>query len=208
MLGLVTHSGEAFRCVNMHQTGYNDTIRRELIWENLTKVILDSKLMYTIIGGDINVASPGSRDGYSQNPTTVRQRKSADDDLLDFSTKICDTLICPPGPIWRRGDGTSSATLDHVILVNFPSTETKVTAEAPGDIQHDHLCLQLGLDSMIFGKRVPNSPPTMSTGLRLEGKTWSHIRSRVDQQQIFLLVRSYGDIPVARPKRTDMRLPD
>jgi hypothetical protein len=81
MLGLVTHSGEAFRCVNMDQTGYNDTIRRELIWENLTKVILDSKLMHTIMGGDMNTVSPGGRDGCSQ-------RKSSDDDLRDFSKKI------------------------------------------------------------------------------------------------------------------------
>ena len=30
MLGLVTHSGEAFRYINMHQTDYSDTIRREV----------------------------------------------------------------------------------------------------------------------------------------------------------------------------------
>ena len=62
-----------------HQTGYSDTIRRELIWENLSKAILDSRLTRTLIGGDMNAASPGSRNGYSQNPTTVRLRQSADD---------------------------------------------------------------------------------------------------------------------------------
>ena len=109
ILGLVTHSGETFRCVNIHQTGYKDTIRRELIWDNLTKVILGSKHILTIISGDMNVVSVGVRsvrDGYSQNPTTVRQRKSADDALLHFSKKIGDTLISPSGPTWRRGDGT------------------------------------------------------------------------------------------------------
>ena len=34
MLGMMTHSGEAYRCVNLHQTGYGDTIRRELVWES------------------------------------------------------------------------------------------------------------------------------------------------------------------------------
>ena len=59
----------------------------------------------------------------------------------------------------------------HIILVNFPDTEvteTKVTTESLGDIQHDHLSLQLGLDSRIFGKWAPSMPPTMSTGPRLE----------------------------------------
>jgi hypothetical protein len=59
MLGLVSHSGEAFRCINMHQTDYSDTTRKELIVENLTKIILDNKSLRYIIGGDVNAASPG-----------------------------------------------------------------------------------------------------------------------------------------------------
>ena len=46
----------------MHQVGYSDTTRRELIWENLTKKILDK---------------------YSQNPATVHLRKTADETLQD-----------------------------------------------------------------------------------------------------------------------------
>ena len=49
-----------------------------------------------------------------------------------------------------------------------------------GDIQHDHLCLQIGLDSMIFGEWAPQSPPTASAGPRLESKTWSRIKNKVD----------------------------
>ena len=49
-----------------------------------------------------------------------------------------------------------------------------------GDIQHDQLCLQIGLDSMIFGEWAPHSPPTVSTGPRFEYKTWSRIKSRVN----------------------------
>jgi hypothetical protein len=44
------------------------------------------------------------------------------------------TLISPNVPTWRRGDGTQSTTLDHVILVNFPDKTIRVTAEAMGDI--------------------------------------------------------------------------
>ena len=93
MLVMTTHSGETYRCVNLHQTGYSDTIRRELVWENLSKVILDSRLTRTIIGGDMNADSPGNRYGYSQNPTTGHRRQSADEDLLEFSKKIGGTLI-------------------------------------------------------------------------------------------------------------------
>ena len=78
------------------------------------------------------------------------------------------------------GDGTQSATLDHVILVNFPDTSIRVTAEALGDIQHDHLYLKLGLDSTIFGRWAAISPPNTSTGPRLEAKTRSKVRQRVD----------------------------
>ena len=98
MLDMMTHSGETYRCVNLHQSGYSDTIRRELVWENLSKVILDPRLTRTLIGGDMNAASPGNRYGYSQNPTTVRMRQSADEDLLEFSKKVGGTLISPPGP--------------------------------------------------------------------------------------------------------------
>ena len=45
MLGLVSHSGDAFRCINIHQTGYSDTTRRELIVGNLTRIILENKSM-------------------------------------------------------------------------------------------------------------------------------------------------------------------
>jgi hypothetical protein len=95
---MTTHSGETYRCVNLHQAGYSDIIRRELVWENLSKVILDSRLTHTLIGGDMNTNSPGSRYGYSQNPTTVSTRQSADEALLEFSKKIGGTLISPPGP--------------------------------------------------------------------------------------------------------------
>ena len=147
MLGLVSHSGEAFRCINMHQAGYSDTTRRELIVENLTKIILDNKSMRYIIGGDMNAASLGGRDGYSQNPATVQLRKAADEALTGFSQRISGTLISPNVPTWRRGDGTQSATLDHVILVNFPDKTIRVTAETLGDIHHDHLCLKLGVST-------------------------------------------------------------
>jgi hypothetical protein len=75
MMGLVSHSGEAFRCINMHQTSYSDTTERELILDNLTKKILENRSMRYIIGGDMNAAPPGCRDGYSQNPATVQLRK-------------------------------------------------------------------------------------------------------------------------------------
>jgi hypothetical protein len=181
MLGLVCHSGEDFRCINMHQAGYRDTTRRELIVENLTKIILDNKSMRYIIGGDMNAASLGGRDGYSQNPATVQLRKAADEALTSFSQRISGTLIFPNVPTWRRGDGTQSATLDHVILVYFPDKTIRVTAEALGDIQHDHLCLKLGLDSTVFGDRAPEDPLNTSTGPRLEAKTWSKVRKRVDE---------------------------
>ncbi len=106
MLGLVSHSGKAFRCINMHQTGYNDTTKRELILENLTKTILDNKSMCHIIGGDMNTVLPGGRDGYSQNPATVQLRKVADETLTSFSQRIGDTLVSPNVPTWRRGDVT------------------------------------------------------------------------------------------------------
>ena len=112
---------------------------RELICENLTKIISDTKSTHIIIGGDMNATPPGGRDGYSQNPTTVWQRKTSDDVLLDFAKGIGDTLFSPKVPTWRRGDGTQSATLDHVILVNFRDVEVRVTTETLGDIQHDHL---------------------------------------------------------------------
>ena len=54
MMGLVSHSGETFRCINMHQAGYSDTTRRKLISENLTRIILDNKSIRYIIGGDMN----------------------------------------------------------------------------------------------------------------------------------------------------------
>jgi hypothetical protein len=123
----------------MHQTGYNDTMRRELICENLTNIILDTKLTNAIIVGDMNVAPPGGRDGYSRNPTTARQRKVTDDGLLDFSEEIGGTLVSPSGPTWRRGDDTQSATLDHLMWVNFPDMVAEVTSKVLGDIQHDHL---------------------------------------------------------------------
>ncbi len=100
MLVMTTHSGKTYRCVNLHQAGYSDTIRRELVWENLSKVILDSRLTRTIIGGDMNAASPGNRYGYSQNPTTSHMWWSTDEALLEFSKKIGGTLISPPGPTW------------------------------------------------------------------------------------------------------------
>ena len=169
VLGLMTNSGEALRCVNAHQTGYSDTTRREIIWENLTRMILDSKHSRFIIGGDMTAATPGGRDGYSQNPVTLRQRETADNALLAFTKKIDGTLVSPLGPTWRRGDGTQSATLDHVILVNFPDTVAKATTEAMGDIQHDHLCVKICLDSMIFGEWAPSSPPKTPTGPRPSG---------------------------------------
>ncbi len=106
MLGLVSHSGEAVRCINMHQAGHNDTTRRELILENLTKTMLDNKSMRHIIGGDMNATPPGGRDGYSQNPATVQLRKAADEALASFSQRIGGTLVSPNVPTWRRGDGT------------------------------------------------------------------------------------------------------
>ena len=106
MMGLVSHSGEACRCINMHQSGYSDTTRTELICENLTKIILDNKSIHHIIGGDMNAAPPGGRDGYSQNPATVQVRKAADEALLSFSQRIGGTLVSPNVPTWRRGDGT------------------------------------------------------------------------------------------------------
>jgi hypothetical protein len=181
MLGLVSHSGEAFRCINMHQSGYSDTTRRERIVENLTKIILDNKSLRYIIGGNMNASSPGGRDGYSQNPATVQLRKTTDETLTSFSQRIGDTLVSPNVPTWRRGDGTKSATLDHVILVNFPDKTIRVTAEALGDIQYDHLCLKLGLDSTVLGDRAPEGPLNTSTGPRLEAKTWSKVRKRVDE---------------------------
>ena len=181
MMGLVSHSGESFRCINMHQIGYSDTTRRELILDNLTKKILENRSIRYIIGGDMNAGSPGCRDGYSQNPATVQLRKTADEALTSFSQRIGGTLVSPNVPTWRRGDGTQSATLDHVILVNFPDKTIRVTAEALGDIQHDHLCLKLGLDSTVFGEWSPINPPNTSTGPRLEAKTWSKIRKRVDE---------------------------
>jgi hypothetical protein len=112
MLGLVTHSGEAFRFINMHRTGYDDTMRRELICENPTKIILDTKLTSTIIGGDMNAVPTGGRNGYSRNPTTSRHRK--DDGLLDFSEEIGDTLVSPSGP---PGDvGMTHSRLPWIIL--------------------------------------------------------------------------------------------
>jgi hypothetical protein len=181
MLGLVYHSGDAFRCINMHQAGYSDTTRRELIVGNLTRIILENKSMRYVIGGDMNAASLGGRDGYSRNPATVQLRKAADEALTGFAQRIGGTLISPSVPTWRRGDGTQSATLDHVILVNFPNKMIKVTAEALGDIQHDHLCLKLGLDSTVFGDWAPEGPLNTSTGPRLEAKTWSKVRKRVDE---------------------------
>jgi hypothetical protein len=181
MLGLVSHSGDVFRCINMHQAGYSDTTRRELIVGNLTKIILENKSMRYVIGGDMNAASLGGRDGYSQNPPTVQLRKTADEALTSFSQRIGGTLISPNVPTWRRGDGTQSATLDHVFSVNFPNKTIRVTAEALGNIQHDHLCLKLGLDSTVFGDRAPEGPLNTSTGPRLEAKTWSKVRKRVDE---------------------------
>jgi hypothetical protein len=167
------------------QAGYSDTTRRERILtetgKNLTKIILDIKSIRYIIGGDMNAAPPGGRDGYSQNPATVQLKKAADEALTSFSQRIGGTLVSPNVPTWRRGDGTQSATLDHVILVNFPDKTIRVTAEALGDIQHDHLCLKLGLDSTVFGEWAPKSPPNTSTGPRLEAKTWSKVRKRVDE---------------------------
>jgi hypothetical protein len=154
MLGLETHSGEAFGCVNVHKTGYGDSARRVIIWENLSRTIRDSNLQRIIISGDMNAANPGERDAYSQNPVTARQRQAADSALLDFAKNTGGTLVSPPVPTWRRGDGTQSATLDHVILINFQDSKVTTVAEALGDIQHDHLCL--------------------------ESKTWSHIKSQVD----------------------------
>jgi hypothetical protein len=165
----------------MHQAGYNDTTRRELILENLTKTILDNKSMRHIIGGDMNAAPPGGRDGYSQNPATVQLRKAADEALTSFSQRIGGTLVSPNVPTWRRGDGTQSATLDHIILVNFPDQTIKVTAEALGDIQHDHLCLKLGLDSTVFGNWSPKNPQTCQWDLgwkpklgQKSGRRWTH----------------------------------
>ena len=180
VLGLVAHSGEALRCVNVHQTGYGDATRREIILENLTKMITESKNTRFIIGGDMNASNPGGRDGYSQNPVTLSRREAADNALLAFTKKIGGTLISPSGPTWRRGDGTQSATLDHVILLNFPNMAATATTEAMGDIQHDHLCVKVSLDSTIFGEGAPSNPPKTSTGPRLEAKTWSQVRSRVD----------------------------
>jgi hypothetical protein len=180
MMGPVSHSGEVFRCINMHQTGYSDTTRRELICDNLTKIILENKSVRYIIGGDMNAAPPGGRDGYSQNPATVQLRKVADETLMRFSQRIDGTLVSSNVPTWRRGDGTQSATLDHVILANFPDTAIRVTVETLGDIQHDQLCLKLGLDSTVFGEWAPEIPPNASTGPRLESKTWSKVRKRVE----------------------------
>jgi hypothetical protein len=95
----------------MHQVVYSDTTRRELIWENLTKKILDK---------------------YSQNPATVHLRKTADETLMGSSQRIGGTLVSPNVSTWRRGDDTQSATLDHVILVNFQDTVISVTAETLG----------------------------------------------------------------------------
>ncbi len=150
----------------MHQAGYSDTTRREIISENLIKIILDNKSIRYIIGGDMNAAPPGGRDGYGQNPATVQLRKVADEALMSFSQRIGGTLVSSNVPTWRRGDGTQSATLDHVILVNFPDTAIRVTVEVMGDIQHDHLCLKLGLDSTVFGEWSPASPHNASTGPR------------------------------------------
>jgi DNA polymerase III epsilon subunit-like protein len=46
----------------MHQVGYSDTTRRELIVGNLTRIILENKSMRYVIGGDMNAASLGGRD--------------------------------------------------------------------------------------------------------------------------------------------------
>jgi hypothetical protein len=98
MMGLVSHSGETFRCINMHQAVYSDTTRRELILDNLTKKILENRSMFYIIGGDMNVAPPGCRNGYSQNPATVQLRKAADEVLTSFSQRIGGTLVSPNVP--------------------------------------------------------------------------------------------------------------
>ena len=129
----------------------------------------------------MNAASLRGRDGYSQNPATVQLRKAADETLTSFAHRIGGTLISPNVPTWRRGDGTQSATLDHVILVNFPNEMIEVTAEALGDIQHDHLCLKLGLDSTVFGDLAPEGSLNTPTGPRLEAKTWSKVKKRVDE---------------------------
>jgi hypothetical protein len=57
MLVMMTHSGGAYRCVNLYQTGYSDTIHRDLVWENLSKVILDSRLTRTLIGSGLRCHS-------------------------------------------------------------------------------------------------------------------------------------------------------
>ena len=132
MLGLETHSGEAFGCVNVHQTGSGNSARRDIIWENLSRKIRESNLQRIIISGDMNATNPGGRDGYSQNPVTTRQRQAADSALLDFAKNTGGILVSPPVPTWRRGDGTQSASLDHVVLINFQNSKATTVAEALG----------------------------------------------------------------------------
>ena len=110
--------------------------------------------------GDLNAENPGGRDGYSQNPVTTRQRQAADSALLDFAKNTGGILVSPPVPTWRRGDGTQSVTLDHVVLINFQDSKATTVAESLGDIHHDHLCLSLDLDLTVFGEWVLDTPPT------------------------------------------------
>ena len=92
----------------------------------------------------MNAAPPGGRDDYSQIPVTARKRQEADEALLELVTRETGgTLIFPTGSTWRRGDGTQSAVLENVILINFQDTGAKAVAKTLGDIQLDHLCLHL-----------------------------------------------------------------
>jgi hypothetical protein len=100
--------------------------------------------------------------------------------IKDFAKNTGGTLVSPPVPTWRRGDGIQSVTLDHVILINFQDNKATTVVEALGDIQHDHLCLSVDLDLTVFGEWAPGTPPTVPKGPRLESNTCSHIKSQMD----------------------------
>jgi hypothetical protein len=145
MLGLVTHLGEVFRCINMHQAGYSDTTRRELICENLMKIISDTKSTLIIIGGDGCTISRfmhprHKKKGSDSAPTAYASPPSAPSPSPSSLTHV-HRCIGYRNPHWQSLTKSARLTYPSLYDSRDDASETTSSPSPPSSLTHVHKCI-------------------------------------------------------------------
>jgi hypothetical protein len=139
-----TVDGQKIRVINIHQVTSNDRKRQDIILEGMTEALLSRESMPTMLGGDLNAASPGGRFGYATG--NAKHINKVDEALQKFLDRTGGQLIMMYTPTWRSADCSHAVALDGVLYWDMQSESTSAYAEWVGDLQHDHArcCFRIG----------------------------------------------------------------